>query len=297
VSAKRGLGRGFDSLIPTELLDESFDPTAQQDDKVSDLRTIKISEIRPDDDQPRKHFDQTALDELSASIAVHGVIQPIVLTPRKAGGYTIVAGERRYRAASQAGLDKIPAIVRTLTDQHKLELSLIENLQRRNLNIIETATAYLKLRDQFNLSMTEIGERVGGKSQSAVSNTLRLLRLPENVKMLLVENKLTEGQVRPLIGLETEIVNEILPKIVNESWSARRIEQVIAAMRNSTADTATIKAVSSTPAAPVYEQESQVLARRFSLPVAISANQKGAGKVTITFKSKTELEALLKNLK
>jgi len=122
VSAKKGLGRGFDSLIPTELLDESFDPTAQQDDQVSDLRHIKLDEIAADPDQPRRHFDEEALNELAESIREHGILQPIVVTP-KGGKYLIVAGERRYRAALRAGLTKVPALVRTLSNQHKLELS------------------------------------------------------------------------------------------------------------------------------------------------------------------------------
>ena len=164
-SKKKGLGRGFESLIPTELLDEAFDPTSQQDGKVSDLRHIKLSDIAADPDQPRRAFDEVALDELAASIKQHGVLQPIVVTPHK-GGYMIVAGERRFRASEKLKLDTIPAIVRTLSNQHKLEVSLIENLQRRDLNPLETATAYLKLRDQFNLTLDEIGERVGGKQKT-----------------------------------------------------------------------------------------------------------------------------------
>ena len=202
MSAKKGLGRGFDSLIPTELLDESFDPTAQQDDQVSDLRHIKLDEIAADPDQPRRHFDEEALSELAESIKEHGILQPIVVTP-KGGKYQIVAGERRYRAALRAGLAKVPALVRTLSNQHKLELSLIENLQRRDLNVLETATAYLKLRDQFNLTLDQIGQRVGGKSVSTISNTLRLLRLPESVRSALADGRLREGQARPLINLET----------------------------------------------------------------------------------------------
>ena len=171
MSAKKsGLGRGFSSLIPTELLDESFDPTASQDEQISELRHIKLSEIVADPDQPRRLFDEAAMAEMTASVAEHGILQPIVVTPH-AGKYQIVAGERRYRASVLAKLDKIPAIVRTLSNQHKLELSLIENLQRKDLNVLETATAYVKLRDQFNLTLDEIGRRVGGKSVSASSNT------------------------------------------------------------------------------------------------------------------------------
>ena len=176
--AKKGLGRSFDSLIPTDLLDESFDSSVSQDDQTSDLRYLKLSEITADPNQPRRHFDESSIAELTASIAEHGVLQPIVVTV-SGKGYQIVAGERRFRAAMSAGLEKIPAIVRTLSDQHRLELSLIENIQRRDLSPIETAVAYAKLRDQFNLTLDEIGDRVGSKSVSAVSNTLRLLKLPK----------------------------------------------------------------------------------------------------------------------
>ena len=192
MSVKKGLGRSFESLIPTDLLDESFDPTAAQDEQVSELRHIKISEIVADPEQPRRQFDQESLEELAASIREHGILQPIVVMPFD-GGYQIVAGERRYRASKLAGKDKIPALVRTLTGQHKLELSLIENLQRKDLNIIETATAYQKLRDQFNLNLEEIGKRVGNKSTSAVSNTLRLLKLPKKVLEALADGRLSEG--------------------------------------------------------------------------------------------------------
>ena len=249
--AKRGLGRGFDSLIPAELLDESFDPTADQDDRISDLRQIKLAEIMPDPTQPRRVFDEALLDELAESIRVHGVLQPIVVTPDSKGNYVIVAGERRYRAATKAGLEKIPALVRTLSDQHKLELSLIENIQRQNLNAIETATAYLKLRDQFNLTLEQIGQRVGGKSPSAVSNTLRLLRLPEVVRQAVVDGKLSEGQVRPLISLDEAQIADILPKIIQEEWSARRIEQYLAILKRTEAsDSAQKTAKAQRPAPP-----------------------------------------------
>src|SRR5680860_1852793 len=222
----RGLGRGFESLIPTDLLDESFDPTASQDQQVSELRQIKLDQIVVDPDQPRKKLDLDELEDLAASIREHGIVQPIIVTPYK-GGYQIVAGERRFRASKIAGLDKIPALVRTLTDQHKLEISLIENLQRKDLNIMETATAYLKLRDQFNLTLEQIGKRVGNRSVSAVSNKLRLLKLPNFVQEMLVEGSITEGQVRPLIGLDIETTKKVIPRILREEWSARKIEQFI----------------------------------------------------------------------
>jgi ParB family transcriptional regulator, chromosome partitioning protein len=295
VSAKmsnRGLGRSFDSLIPTELLDESFDPTARQDEQVSDLRHIKLSEITADPDQPRRHFDEAALEEMAMSVREHGILQPIVVTPKN-GGYQIVAGERRYRAAKLAGLDKIPALVRTLSNQHKLELSLIENLQRRDLNVLETATAYLKLRDQFNLTLDEIGQRVGGKSVSTISNTLRLLRLPESVRQALADGRLREGQARPLVNVDPEIIEEILPTILKGEWSARKIEQYIVQLKKVAASPEKEKAkVTHIP----YESDTKRLISRFRTDVSVKTNAKGAGQIVIRFKSDDDFQRIQKLL-
>lgn len=289
MSAKKGLGRGFDSLIPTELLDESFDPTAQQDNQVSDLRHIKVAEISADPEQPRRHFDEAALDELAASVKEHGILQPIVVTP-SAEGYTIVAGERRWRAAVRAELDRVPALVRTLTDQHRLELSLIENLQRRDLNVLETATAYLKLRDQFNLTLEQIGRRVGGKSISAISNTLRLLRLPDSVKTALAEGRLSEGQARPLVNLDPAIVEEVLPQILKEDWSARRIEQFIIQLKKdgSIPSKKTVRRETGVP----YEEDTKRLSKRLGAGVSVKTNAKGAGQIVIKFASDEDFQRI-----
>jgi ParB family chromosome partitioning protein len=289
VSVKKGLGRGFDSLIPTELLDESFDPTAAQDDQVSDLRHIKLTEIKADPDQPRRSFEDTALEELARSIAEHGILQPIVVTP-KDGGYQIVAGERRFRAATRAKLEKIPALVRTLSSQHKLELSLIENLQRRDLNVLETATAYLKLRDQFNLTLEQIGQRVGGKAVSSISNTLRLLRLPESVRAALIERKLTEGQARPLVNVDPEVIEAILPTILKEEWSARKIEQYIVQLKNAakSSERGVPKVITQTP----YEENTQRLMRRLATDVKVKTTAKGAGHIVIKFKNDNDFKRI-----
>ncbi len=292
MSAKKGLGRGFSSLIPTELLDESFDPTSAQDEQISELRQIKLSEVVADPDQPRRHFDEVALEEMAASIKEHGVLQPIVVTPHE-GKYQIVAGERRYRASQRAGQDKIPALVRTLSNQHKLELSLIENLQRRDLNVLETATAYLKLRDQFNMTLDQIGHRVGGKSVSAISNTLRLLRLPESVRTAIAEGKLREGQARPLINVDPEIIEEILPQILKEEWSARKIEQYIVQLKHAQASVIEKEhKVVETP----HKQEVERLVKRFSTEVKVRTNTRGAGQIVIAFKNGQEFERIQKIL-
>jgi len=287
VSAKnRGLGRGFASLIPTELIDESLDPTAAQDEKLSDLRELKLGDVIVNPDQPRRAFDEEALQELAASIKAHGVIQPIVVTPL-GSRYRIVAGERRYRAATSAGLVSIPALVRTMSDQHQLEVSLIENIQRRDLNVLETATAYLKLRDQFNLSLEEIGARVGGKSVSSVSNTLRLLRLPESVKKALQDGQLTEGQARPLINADLAVVEKMLPQILREEWSARKIEQFVVDLKQAKSSKAADKTL-----APRHEAAVQSWTKRFDTKVQVRSNTKGAGTITIAFKNDKEFDRI-----
>ncbi len=293
MSVKKGLGRSFDSLIPTELLDESFDPTASQDDQISDLRQIKLSQITADPDQPRRHFDEEALEELAASIKEHGILQPIVVTPA-ASGYQIVAGERRFRAATRAGLDKIPALVRTLSNQHKLELSLIENLQRRDLNVLETATAYLKLRDQFNLTLDQIGQRVGGKAVSSISNTLRLLRLPESVRTALAEGKLREGQARPLVNIDPEIIEEILPTILKEEWSARKIEQFIVQLKRNARNP--IESKRQKPTMMPYEEDTKRLEKRLASAVSVKTKAKGAGQIVFRFESDTDFKRIQKLL-
>ena len=290
MSAKitKGLGRGFESLIPMDLMDESFDPTASQDEQISELRQIKLSQIVADADQPRRQFDQESLDDLAASIKEHGVLQPIVVMP-KGNNYQIVAGERRFRASKMLGLDKIPALVRTLSGQHKLEISLIENLQRRDLNSIETATAYMKLRDQFNLTLEEIGARVGKKSVSAVSNTLRLLKLPKIVQTALAERKVSEGQVRPLIGLDKGLIKALLPKIIREEWSARKIEQYITDMKSDNKKDETQKSkVMESP----YASEINRLKAKLLSDISVQSNSKGAGKIVIKFKDEKEFEKI-----
>lgn len=294
MSAKKtGLGRGFSALIPTDLIDESFDPTAGQDEKVSELRQIAIKEIFADPTQPRRHFDEELLAELTQSVKEHGIVQPIVVTIRQEGGYTIVAGERRWRAANSAGLDKMPALVRTLSAQHKLELSLIENLQREQLNIMETATAYAKLHEQFNLTMDDIGKRVGGRSGSTITNTVRLLRLPKEVKQAIAEGKLTEGQARPMINLENDQVMLLLPKILAEQWSARRIEAEVKLLRNQNRNDGDR---SKKPKSLRYSGEADKIRKKFNVPVSITASQKDKGSIVISFANKKELERLIDQL-
>lgn len=255
----RGLGRGFEDLIPTELVDEEFDPTASEDAKTSQLVELKLSEIVRDEDQPRKDFGEVELTALANSIKEHGVLQPIVVV-REEGKYKIVAGERRWRAAKLAGLKDIPAIVRTLDAQNRLELSIIENAQREDLNPIELATAYAKLGTQFNLTEEEIAIRVG-KSKASVVNTLRLLRLPESVKKAMVEHGLREGVMRPLVTAEPALAEEILPKIIAEDWTARQVERYMAEHKKKSS----AKVVKDS----TYTKQEDVLSKKYGVKVRV----------------------------
>lgn len=284
MATKKGLGRGFASLIPTDLVDEEFDPTSLEDGKLSELLNLPLDKISVDPDQPRKEFNPEALDSLARSIKSNGVLQPIVVV-RAEDGYQIVAGERRYRAAKLAGLNKIPAIVRTLDAQNRLELSVIENAQREDLNAIELATAYAKLQTQFNLSPKEIGERIG-KSESSVRNTLRLLELPDSAKKAMVEHNLPEAVMRPLIPLSESEISELLVKIIDEDWTVKRIDDYLKAK----------KAKKPTSAAAVkaslnYDREQAFVKKFAAKKVKITSKS-----ITITFKNNKELEKLLNKL-
>jgi ParB family chromosome partitioning protein len=262
-------------------VDDEFDPTAPEDAEVSKLVELGLETIVPSEDQPRRDFKPEQLAALAVSIKEHGVLQPIVVV-KVDGKYKIVAGERRWRASKLAELTKIPAIVRTLDDQNRLELSLIENVQREDLNAIETATAYVKLKNQFNLTAAEIGARVG-KSESAVINTMRLLGLPEGVKKIMVEEGLSEGQMRPLIKASPEMIEKVLPKIVAEGWSARRVERYMAVVK-----AGAMKKV----AVSRFESEARDLGEKLGAEVKIKVSARGAGEIVIKFKSAEELNKL-----
>lgn len=290
MAQKKGLGRSFDSLLPSELLNEAFDPTAGEDEKISELRQVDIDDIFPDSDQPRRSFDELALGELASSIREHGVLQPLVVVASK-GRYQIVAGERRWRASKKAGIKKVPVLVRTLSAQHRLEISLIENLQRRDLNSLETATAYLKLRDQFNLKLEEIGARVGGRSIASVSNALRLLHLPENAKEALIDGKISEGHARQILALDNKSAqDDLLKHVIKEGWSVRRAEQFVIGYKKGQGSDKKSSAVRSTLTETSLTKD---LSKQLSTTVKIKTTAKG-GQLIINFKDDTDLKRINK---
>jgi ParB family chromosome partitioning protein len=266
---KRGLGRGLSALIATKVPDEA-------------VRTLPVAQIEPNRRQPRSRFDEGGLEELAASIRTQGLIQPIIVSPTKKGTYTIVAGERRWRAAQRAGLESVPVVVRELRDEREhLELALVENLQRADLNPVEEAEAYRSLQESFGLSAEVIAERVG-KGRSAVANTLRLLRLPAEVLDLLRAGELSEGQARPLLALEDEAEQlRWAKRAVAEGLTARKMEEL-----STTSGGRNRKAPKTVEAHAAAAAER--LTRELQTRVEIERRRKG-GIVKIHFHSEEEL--------
>lgn len=273
---KRGLGRGLDALIEVRPAETA-------------VTTLPIDRLRPNRLQPRTNFDEPALAELAESIRAQGVVQPLVVTPEGDGTYSIVAGERRWRAARQAGLETVPVVVREVADdRQRLELALVENVQRSDLNPIEEAEAYHALQESFGLSQGEVATRVG-KARPTVANALRLLRLPETVRDLLRAGRLSAGQARPLLGLaDAEAQVALAERAVTQGLSAREIERLTAAPRQRAANTAKMPPdkveVHAAAAA-------ETLTRRLQTRVEIQRKGKG-GMLRIHYHSEEELMRL-----
>lgn len=223
---KKALGRGLEQLFSSEILDfDSFESNVIEQATEADIKEIPLNEIRPNPYQPRKNFDQTALDELAESIRNYGVFQPIIVK-KGVKGYDLVAGERRLRASKLAGLETIPAIVREFSDEMMREIALLENLQRENLTSIELAWAYKNIIDSSNIRQEDLAKRLG-KSRSHVTNTLGLLRLPDNVQNMVLDNRLSMGHARVLSKLDNnEEIVDYANKIVDENISVRDLEVI-----------------------------------------------------------------------
>lgn len=222
---KRALGRGLEELFNNENLDfQSIESKIYETASNEEVIDVPIEELRPNPYQPRKVFDEDALKDLADSIKEHGVIQPIIVK-RSIKGYEIIAGERRYRASKIAGLQKIPALIRNFTDEQMMEIALLENLQRENLNAIEEAVAYKKMIEKLNITQDELSKKVG-KSRSHITNIIGLLRLPKEVQQMLADSKITMGHARALSKLESdEEIIEIANKIVDNHLPVRQTEE------------------------------------------------------------------------
>lgn len=221
MARRSGLGKGLSSLIPpgeSALVDH---------DGTAVLQEIPVSEVRPNPNQPRVHFDEDSLSELTASVQQIGVLQPILVRPVDAGGYELIAGERRWRAAGRAGLATIPAVIRATDDLASVEQALVENLHRQDLTALEEAAAYQQLIEDFGLTHEQVADRVG-KSRSAVTNTLRLLGLPPSIQHLLADGRLSAGHARALLGTPDRLLQEQLARLAaDEGWSVRTTEEAV----------------------------------------------------------------------
>lgn len=283
----KGLGKDFSALIPDDMLSEALAVGSASDQ----VEHIPLKKLTPDPQQPRKHFDEEALKELAASIKVHGIVQPLVVA-KNGGVYIIIAGERRYRAAENLDLDTVPAIVRSFGDQEKLEISLIENVQREDLTKLELAAAYLRLHDEFNLDNKEIGRRVG-RSESAVVNIIRLLRLPAQAKEALNKNIITEGHARQIVALKEESEQlKLLDLIVKHGWTVRQAEQYVVGHKKATKTEKSNAGVQRTQSETA---ETKQLTKRFNAPVTVKHMAKG-GQLVIRFKDEKQLAQLFKDL-
>lgn len=281
----RGLGRGFDALIP-----QDFDPSllVAEDERVQKLA---IEVLEPRSEQPRQHFDEQALQELSESIRNHGVLMPLVVTAASGGKYQIIAGERRWRAAKLAGLSTVPAIVRTLQELDRLEIALVENVQRVDLSPLEQAVSIERLHQQFSLPYESIAKRLG-KATSTVVNVVRLLQLPEEAREALRSGQITEGHARAILALRNEPDKQavLLGVIIKHGWSVRQAERYVASVKAGiTSDKAARQRVQlETPA-------TKALSKHFATRVYIRRMARG-GRLEIAFASDNELERIVRLL-
>ena len=292
--ASRGLGRGLDALIPAG---GTTKPAKQNnnDDKPQAETNVKISRVEPSRTQPRKNFDEDSLQELADSIKQFGLLQPILVQDRKEY-YEIIAGERRWRAAKLAGLKEIPVIIKSYTNQEIVEISLIENIQREDLNPIEEALAFKRLLEEFHLKQDEVAERVS-KSRTTVTNSLRLLKLCDEVQQMIINDMLSTGHARALIPIEdAEIQLQLAQRIFDEKLSVREVEKIVKTILNPDSDKEKKDELPQTIRF-IYEEIENKLKERLSRKVEISSKGKnGSGKIQIEFYSNDDLERLIELL-
>lgn len=297
--AARGLGKGLDSLIPNTIGESR---KKESTGNVSENRggnegsaetLVKITKVEPNREQPRKNFDEEALQELADSIKQFGLLQPILVQDRK-DHYEIIAGERRWRAAKIAGLKEVPVIIRDLTDREIVEISLIENIQREDLNPIEEALAYKRLLEEFHLKQEEVAERVS-KSRTAVTNSMRLLKLCEEVQQLIIEDKITTGHARAIIPIEDlEQQKKIAHQIYEEKLSVRDVEKLIKNLNKPKAEKA--KKAEDKSLTYIYQEIAEKLKESLGTKVEISSKGDGAGKIEVEFFSHEDLDRLVEHM-
>ncbi|MNF58938.1 putative chromosome-partitioning protein ParB [compost metagenome] len=286
---KRGLGRGLDALLAGSTVATLEEEAVQVDTR--ELQHLPLDLIQRGKYQPRRDMDPTALEELAQSIKAQGVMQPIVVRPIGGGRYEIIAGERRWRASHQAGLEKIPAMVREVPDEAAIAMALIENIQREDLNPIEEAIALQRLQQEFQLTQQQVAEAVG-KSRVTITNLLRLIGLPEEIKTLLSHGDLEMGHARALLGLPQERQVEGARHVVARGLTVRQTEALV---RHWLSDKE--KHVESVKSDPDINRLEQRLAERLGAPVQIKHGQKGKGQLVIRYNSLDELQGVLAHIR
>lgn len=294
---RNGLGKGLDSLIPNknEKNEKAINKTVKSDVKPkneekaskSGEMMVKINQVEPNRDQPRREFDEDSLMELADSIKQFGILQPLIVQ-RKKDYYEIIAGERRWRAAKLAGIKEVPVIIKEYTDQEIVEISLIENIQRENLNPIEEAMAYKRLLEEFNLKQDEVAERVS-KSRTAVTNSMRLLKLSERVQQMIIDDMISTGHARALLAIDDEEQQYILAnKIFDEKLSVRETEKLVKALKNPKKEVKKQKLEHTFVYQNIEEQMKNIIGTK----VSVNAKANGKGKIEIEYYSEDELERI-----
>ena len=289
---KSGLGKGLDSLIPNKKNDISASKVEKKQEKENDSPKsgeimVRINEVEPNRDQPRKDFDEDALMELADSIRQFGILQPL-LVQKKKNYYEIIAGERRWRAAKLAGIKEVPIIVKDYTDQEIVEISLIENIQRENLNPIEEAMAFKRLLQEFQLKQDEVAERVS-KSRTAVTNSMRLLKLSPRVQQMIIDDMISTGHARTLLAIDDEEQQFILAnKIFDEKLSVRETEKLVKALKNPKKEVKKEKSEHTF----IYENIEEQIKNIMGTKVSVNQKANGKGKIEIEYYSEEELERI-----
>ncbi|MBR9938614.1 ParB/RepB/Spo0J family partition protein [Oscillospiraceae bacterium Marseille-Q3528] len=286
VAKRKGLGKGLDSLIPKADVIPTAAPT-EQENKPNTF--VKISRIEPNKDQPRKNFDEDALQELAESIKQFGVIQPLIVQKRD-DFYEIIAGERRWRAAKIAGLKEVPVIIKDYTDQEIVEISLIENIQREDLNPIEEAFAYKRLLEEFHLKQDEVAERVS-KSRTAVTNSMRLLKLDGRVQQMVIDEMITTGHARAILAIEDkELQYQTAVRVFDEKLSVRETEKLVKKIGKE--QTAAAEEPEPIKNDFIYRDMEEKIKGIFGTKVSVSHKKNNKGKIEIEYYSNDELERI-----
>lgn len=289
-----GLGKGLDSLIPDTGKMVEGEKKVKVVEKIIEKPTeikVKTNKVEPNREQPRKKFDEDALQELADSIKQFGILQPLIVQEKK-DYYEIIAGERRWRAAKMAGLKEVPVIIRKMTDQEAVEISLIENIQRENLNPIEEAIAYKRLLTEFQLKQEEVAERVA-KSRTAVTNSMRLLKLDERVQQMVIDELLTTGHARALLAIEDpELQFETANRIFNEKMSVREVEKLV----KNIGKEKPVKKAENPQQTAVFQDLEEKMKAALGTKVSINRKSDQKGKIEIEYYSIEELERLMEIL-